>query len=240
MPFTISHPALVLPLTYLPKRWYSLTGLIIGSLVPDFEYFIRMKIQSNYSHTLAGLLWFDIPLGVVIAFIYHLVVRDNLIDNLPRIIKSRLWKFKQFNWKNYFIENWFVVIISIFSGAASHLFWDSFTHPRGYFAQTIPFLMNKIEIIGKQISILKIFQHLSTLIGMLVIVFVLWKLPQDRKVNINADINYLISFTIITLSILSIRLLTGLDFRQYGNLIATGISGGIIALTLTPFIIRRK
>ncbi|WP_113654854.1 DUF4184 family protein, partial [Pedobacter namyangjuensis] len=30
MPFTFSHPAIVLPLTYLPKKWFSLTGLVIG------------------------------------------------------------------------------------------------------------------------------------------------------------------------------------------------------------------
>ncbi|WP_262496247.1 DUF4184 family protein [Flavobacterium piscis] len=39
MPFTFSHPAIILPLKYLPKNWISLTGLIIGSLTPDFEYF---------------------------------------------------------------------------------------------------------------------------------------------------------------------------------------------------------
>lgn len=240
MPFTISHPAIVLPLAYLPKRWYSLTGLIIGSLTPDFEYFIRMKIQSNFSHTLIGLFLFDIPLGILIAFLYHCVVRENLIDNLPRILKSRLSQFKQFRWKDYFIENWIVVIISIFIGAVSHLFWDSYTHPSGYFAQTTPVLMNKIEVIGKQMPIIKILQHLSTLIGILVIVFALWKLPLDRNVYVKTDMNYFIFFTIITLSIIAIRILTGLDYRQYGNLIVTVISGGIIALTLTPLMIRRK
>ncbi len=51
MPFTFSHPAIILPLKYLPQNWFSLTGLIIGSLTRDFEYFIRMKVRSNYSHT---------------------------------------------------------------------------------------------------------------------------------------------------------------------------------------------
>lgn len=27
MPFTFSHPAIVLPLTFLPRQWFSLTGL---------------------------------------------------------------------------------------------------------------------------------------------------------------------------------------------------------------------
>lgn len=58
MPFTFSHPAIILPFKYLPNRWISMTGLIIGSLTPDFEYFIRMKIESYYSHTNAGLFLF--------------------------------------------------------------------------------------------------------------------------------------------------------------------------------------
>ena len=83
MPFTFSHPAIILPLTYLPRRWFSLTGLIIGSLTPDFEYFIRMTPYSLYSHTLSGLFWFDIPLGLLLCFIFHNLVRDSLCSNLP-------------------------------------------------------------------------------------------------------------------------------------------------------------
>jgi hypothetical protein len=56
MPFTFSHPAIILPLAYLPKKWYSMTGLVIGSLVPDFEYFLRMSMAGYHSHTIAGLV----------------------------------------------------------------------------------------------------------------------------------------------------------------------------------------
>ncbi|WP_220463965.1 DUF4184 family protein [Adhaeribacter radiodurans] len=45
MPFTFSHPAIVLPLTLLLRKWYSLTGLVIGSLTPDFEYFYQFSIS---------------------------------------------------------------------------------------------------------------------------------------------------------------------------------------------------
>ena len=90
MPFTFSHPAIVLPLTYLPKRLYSLTGLVIGSLTPDFEYFIRMKVQSNYSHTPAGIFWFNVPLGFLLAIIYHNLMRNCLISNLPNALEARL------------------------------------------------------------------------------------------------------------------------------------------------------
>ena len=48
MPFTFSHPAAVLPLRLLPRHWFSLTGLVIGSMVPDFEYFLRsMRLTVN-------------------------------------------------------------------------------------------------------------------------------------------------------------------------------------------------
>jgi len=105
MPFTFSHPAIILPLTFLPRQWFSLTGLVIGSLAPDFEYFIRMRIQSDYSHTISGLFWFDLPLGIILAFIFHNIVRDSFFDNLPTILKSRLAKFKSFEWNEYFKKN---------------------------------------------------------------------------------------------------------------------------------------
>lgn len=75
MPFTFSHPAIVLPITRLPNRFVSATGLIIGSLTPDFEYFLRLNLHSAYSHTIAGVFWFDLPLGIILAFLFHLIVK---------------------------------------------------------------------------------------------------------------------------------------------------------------------
>ena len=51
MPFTFAHPAIVLPFYKKPK-FFSMTTLIIGSMSPDFEYFLRMKIKSDMSQTL--------------------------------------------------------------------------------------------------------------------------------------------------------------------------------------------
>src|ERR1700693_4633907 len=122
MPFTFSHPAIVLPLT-LKKIRLSATGLIIGSMTPDFEYFIRMRNVSKYSHTYAGLFWFDLPLALLLCFIYHTIVRNSLFDNLPIFLKERFIIYKNFQWENYFQKNWKVVCISILIGAASHIVW---------------------------------------------------------------------------------------------------------------------
>lgn len=240
MPFTFSHPAIVLPLTFLPRKWFSLTGLVIGSLTPDFEYFLRMRIKSNYSHTIDGLFWFDLPLGFLLALIFHNIVRDRLFDNLPTFFKSRFSTFKQFDWNEHFKKNWLIVLISILIGAASHIFWDSFTHDHGYFVQTISTLQNSVDFLGRQIPILKILQHSSTLLGGLVIVFAIYKLPTNMSENEKINLKYWLILVGLTLTIIAVRLLSGLELKQYGNVIVTVISAGLISLTITPLLIKKN
>lgn len=240
MPFTFSHPAIILPLVYLPRRWFSLTGLVIGSITPDFEYFLRMRINSNYSHTWDGLFWFDLHLGLLLAFIFHNLVRESLFNNLPSFLKSRLVAFGQFDWNSYFRKNWFIVIVSLLIGSASHLFWDSFTHGSGYFAELIPALKNNVNFAGEQVRTYRILQHSSSLLGALVIVFAVFNLPMKKTVNKNIDFSYWLIVAGLTISIITIRFLSGLELAQYGNVIVTAISAGLISITLTPILTKGK
>ena len=240
MPFTFSHPAIVLPLKYFPNKWFSLTGLVIGSLAPDFEYFLRMRIKSNFSHTLEGFFWFDLPLAILLAFIFHNIVRNSLILNLPKFLKSRFSDFTHFNWNTYFKSNWLVVIISILIGVFSHIFWDSFTHDDGYFVSKIPFLQTSIESFNVQIPILKILQHSSTLIGAFIIAYTIYKLPAKKIEQNKINLKYWLIFTMITFLIVSIRFLNGLEIMQYGNVIVSVISAIMASLILTPLIAFKK
>ena len=149
MPFTFSHPAVVLPATYLDKKYYCLSALIIGSMTPDFEYFIRMRDFSKYSHTWTGLFWFDIPLGLALLFLFHNVVRNTLIQYLPFSLNVRFSVFENFNWNNYFRQNRIVVLISLVAGITSHLLWDSFTHAGDYFSNLIPLLHDQYYFLGR-------------------------------------------------------------------------------------------
>lgn len=240
MPFTFSHPAIVLPLSYLPQRWFSLTGLVVGSVTPDFEYFLHMRIQSDYSHTIDGLFWFDLPLGVLLAFAFHNIVRDMLFDNLPAALKSRLLAFKQFDWNSHFKKNWPVVLISILVGAGTHLFWDSFTHEHGTFVKMIPALQSTVNLFVIQAPLYKMLQHLSTLIGAVVIVFAIIKLPADRHVHTPLKKKYWMIFLTLVVMVMVLRFISGLDYRFYGHVIATAISAGLIALIVTPWLVRAK
>ena len=60
MPFTIAHPAIILPLR---KRGsiLSTTGLIIGSMIPDLDLFIQMREVENLGHQWYGIFLFDMP-----------------------------------------------------------------------------------------------------------------------------------------------------------------------------------
>lgn len=240
MPFTFSHPAIILPLNYLPKKWFSMTGLIIGSLTPDFEYFIRMKIKSEYSHTIEGIFWFDLPLGILIAFIFHNIIRNSLYDNLPLFLKSRLSVFKQLNWNYYFVKNWIIVIISIIIGAFSHIFWDSFTHFDGYFVKKIPILSKTVALNSIDVPIVKILQHSSTIIGAFIIGFSIFKIPIHNTEKQNINLKYWSTIIVLIIIIISPKLINGLELHQYGNLIVSVISAFFLSLMITPFLIKNS
>jgi Domain of unknown function (DUF4184) len=239
MPFTFSHPALVLPITYFPRKFYSLTGLVVGSMIPDFEYFLRMSTKGEYGHTLPGILWFDLPLALLVALIYHQLVRNLMIDNLPKILYIRLLSFKQLNWRKYFKAHWFVVCISIIIGTCSHLLWDSFTHGDGYFVKMMPALAGRIGFLGVQIHIFKLLQYGCSLAGGIAIMLVIFHLPKQEPMEREKIGSYWIMVLLLTFFILTLRLLVGIEQRFYDNLIISVIASGLLALILTSLVFKR-
>ncbi len=239
MPFTFSHPAIVLPLAYLPRKWFSLTGLVLGSMTPDFEYFLRMKIQGYYSHTIPGIFFFDLPVGLFLAFIFHCAVRDSLFDNLPPFLSRKLTVFKQFKWNQYFREHWVIVIASILLGTASHLFWDGFTHRNGYFVNMFPSLKTVVNIFGIGFPVCRILQHSSTIAGGIAIAWAISMLPADKNLKREGNARYWIIVIALTLLIAAIRILSGLHPLQFGNITVTAIMAFFISISLTPLLARR-
>lgn len=240
MPFTFSHPAIILPLRHLPKSWFSITALVIGSLTPDFEYFIRMKVKSNFSHTLTGVVWFDLPLAILLAFIFHNLIRHTLLENAPLFIKQRVLHLDTFNWNFYFKNNWMIVLSSSLIGILSHIFWDAFTHNQGYFVTHIDYLKTTISLFGAITPIWKIAQHGSTLIGALIILFAFNKLPQQFELKASIDKNYWISVFLLTLFILFIRFISNINALNIGNFIVTVVGALFLSASAIPLIIKFK
>ena len=233
MPFTFVHPAIILPLKKGFPRWFSMTGLIVGSLAPDFEYFIRMKIQSIYSHTILGTFTFNLPVGICLAFIFHLIVKKDLIENLPTSWQRKLPALKELDWSTYFKKNWLIVCISILIGASSHIFWDAFTHRDVYFVELLDL---KRTVTTYYIPIYKILQHLSTLVGGLLIMTYFFRMPTKASTTKKPSLKYWVSLAILTIMILIIRLVFGLNIYEYGNVIVSGITAIMVSMVVFSFL----
>jgi hypothetical protein len=240
MPFTFSHPAAVLPFKYIPAKWLSLTGLVIGSMTPDFEYFIRMRVYSSYSHTWIGMFWFDLPLTLLSAFVFHCIVRDTLIDNLPRFLKKRFLLFKQFQWTFYIKKNFIGVIISCLIGIITHFLWDGFTHENGQFVQILDFLQETTNVGKHDIPVYKILQHSSSILGGIIMIYTILQLPPNGASHKENNLFYWLSIALIAIIVVGIRFLSAPDAILVGNLITTTISGFFIGLILLPIFYRRK
>ena len=238
MPFTFAHPTAIFPAKYLPKRLYSLTGLVVGSIIPDFEYFIRMNVGSWYSHSPLGLFWFDLPLGIIVTFIFHSIVRNKLIENFPDWLYVRFARFKLFNWIEAFKRNWPIIIISILVGAASHILWDDFTHSERYFVRHILFLRNKINIFSVVIPMYKILQQVSSFLGACLILFYIIKMPIEQKQRSRRSKIFWPLVLTITAMIVGMRFLGGLVLNQYGNVIVTLFSAFFIGLIISSLILK--
>ncbi len=128
MPFTISHAAVAAPLA---RRGMILSAVAVGSMAPDFEYFLRLSMNSRWSHSLTGALTFCLPLSLLVLWLFHAFLKRPLIAVLPAAHRERLaacvGPFAFGPWRRFLR-----IVISILIGIGSHLVFDAWTHDSGY------------------------------------------------------------------------------------------------------------
>lgn len=199
MPFTAAHPAIILPLR---KYGYKLswTGLIIGSMVPDFEFFFRLRETENFGHQLIGVILLDIPLAILASFLFHNVIRNQFIDHLPNWYKKRFLIYRNFNWNQYFKAHYKTIFISIIIGIATHLFWDGFTHYNGFFVTHVSFFSKRYSLFSFALPIYWILQILSSIIGLVILQVFIRKIPESSDNNIRAEKNFIYWMAIINIT----------------------------------------
>jgi hypothetical protein len=241
MPFTPSHAALVLPFVRIDPRYVSATGLIIGSLAPDFEYFFRMSPTSEYSHTLAGMFYFDLPVTLVLALVFHLVVKQRLIGNLPVFLQSRLQPLLQLDFMPYLKANAPAFAVSAVVGAASHIFWDAFTHGDGFFVEHMRIYDNRVvPFEGVRYPLWYALQNISSWVGLFVIiVYVLRLKPGPGIAHTPAlwpALGYWCFVLIVTALVVGLRFHFDLTDVNIGIRLIVLISGLCVALVLASFI----
>ena len=234
MPFTLSHVAAVLPLLRQRKVQFSATGLILGSVAPDFEKFLRMGLHNAHSHTWASIFYFSLPVALVLTFLFHMVVRDSLIAHLPRFLQERLAHTRRLDWPRYFQRNYCVVTISIMLGAASHILWDEFTHGGSYAAQHLPVLSVRVGMLPFSPRLFTVFALLSSAIGVLLLGLFVLRLPRLSMgpVPVPALTMYWKIVGLMAFLLLLGRLVLGPLVRDSWDIIISVLSGLIFGVVI--------
>ncbi|HEX8061372.1 MAG TPA: DUF4184 family protein [Cyclobacteriaceae bacterium] len=170
MPFTLSHTAAVAP--FLKSRYFSATGLIVGAMAPDFEYFIRMNVKGIYGHTLWGIFYFDLPVALIIAILFHTVAKKNLIDNLPGFLQMRSRETRELDFISYLKDHKMIFAWSVVLGAATHILWDGFTHERQFGVRAFPVIYEgrTVRVGDVNYPLWYALQHISTYTGGLILI----------------------------------------------------------------------
>ncbi|MFZ5858957.1 MAG: DUF4184 family protein [Chloroflexota bacterium] len=168
MPLTFSHPAAVLPLARPLRKWSVPSALVIGSMTPDFAFFIPLGVTRMGSHSLAGIVWFSLPLGLATYLIFHLLLKYPLVSLLPDPISRRLSHV--LGTSRLPNVSWLAVIASLVIGALTHLAWDSFTHAGALGVESIPLLQMEVFVIDTYHAyVYKLIQYFSSGLGLLIL-----------------------------------------------------------------------
>ncbi len=241
MPFTPAHSAIVLPFVRLNPKYVSATGLIVGSVAPDFEYFFKMSVSGVHGHTLWGLLYFDLPVSAFLALVFHLVVKQNLIDCLPAFFQKRFRQLREVDFVKYVKRNYLTFIGSALVGALSHIFWDGFTHSSGYFVNELPFYDGRsVPFEGVRYPLWYALQHISTFVGLAIIAIYIWAMPKDDVVPVKPSGIYWLAVGLVVLIVILIRF----DFRpmdaDLGNFVVSCVSAVSLAVIFAGMLPLRK
>jgi len=138
MPFTLAHPAAVLPFRRFCPRFFNFPALVFGSLSPDVGYCFGSSNIEDFSHSLPGSIEFCLPVGIVVVVLFY-SLRGPIVKILPE------------RHRNFFlpacrrpINSSFIVIVSLLIGIWIHLLLDSFTHKQGWLVENLPVLQTPL------------------------------------------------------------------------------------------------
>jgi len=230
MPFTFSHPAIILPFLRLRNSSVSMSALVIGSITPDFEYFIKMKLSGRFSHSLEGMFLLDLPIAIALCLLFHQVVKKPLIDNLPKFMFRRLFSLRNFEFLPYLTQHYLAFILCLLTGIASHIMWDSFTHTKSFFVDNYEFLSVPIAVNGlQQFPLYRYLQHGSTLVGACCILFTFFYMPTIDESN-NPSFKFWAILFAVAILVFTLRALLG--FEYFGDIVTSIISSGLVGLLL--------
>ncbi len=152
------------------------SALVVGTLAPDFEYFLRFAPSGGFGHTLLGALILTLPLALIFLWLFHRYVKAPLASLLPESVDRRLAPYLG-RFRFFGLSRFAMIVISILVGIATHLVWDSFTHRTMWLYHHWSFLRQSSYLpFWGPIRNCTLLQHGSTILGLgiLIVWSVLW------------------------------------------------------------------
>ena len=142
MPFTLAHPAAVLPLMHRGRARKGLIGsaLVFGAMAPDIPYFAGAFALGDLAHTWTAVPTLDLAITVVLTAVWHLVLRVPLVGLLPARWAAAADELTAPRERRIRLSltPWFV--LSAIIGTVTHVAWDGFTHPGRFGVRLFPVL----------------------------------------------------------------------------------------------------
>ncbi|MCK9896609.1 DUF4184 family protein [Frankia sp. AgB32] len=132
MPFTLSHPAAVLPLRRLGLP---MSALVAGSMVPDIPVFFSWPGVYGFTHSPLGVVTADPVLAVAALALWFCLIRDAVVDLSPDPVRSRLTARARPTRRQ-----WLLAPVAAAVGAMTHVGWDAFTHHDRWGVRQVPWL----------------------------------------------------------------------------------------------------
>jgi hypothetical protein len=185
MPFTLAHPAAVLPLRRL--RLMRTVPLIIGAMAPDVPYYLPWRIAKHIpqaTHTLLGTFTLDLPIGLLLLLVIWLL-RAPLAAPLGPGAKGKcLAALERFGSRPI---NWALAPLSILIGTWTHLAWDSFTHSDGWMVSRVSALSAPVSFFSYTGEVCHVLQYACSVFGLAVLAIWFTRLPAPAAQRRNVE-----------------------------------------------------
>ena len=215
--------------------------MVLGSMSPDFEYFLRGDPVGIYGHTLLGAVLLDLPLVAIVWFIVRYVVFEPVTPYLPVFLQvTSIRETGRFRSPPILI-----FIYSALAGIFTHIAWDSFTHLNGAMVNLIPVLREAMRINAYEIPVFKFLQFGSTLAGFIVIAVFLLYTGKRRTVEGRGNktltakfLFWAVSACIASSIFLLWFLLSAISVIDYGIIVVRLIDSAILGLLLNVIFLK--
>lgn len=138
MPFTLSHPAAVLPFL---RSGLPASALVAGSVVPDLPYYLPVDLGIR-THTALAVVTVDLVGGLLLWALWHGFLAAPAVASAPGPLRARLPVPGRPRVDG--VRGLLLVGAAVVLGAATHVLWDEFTHPGRWGPENIPALRAQV------------------------------------------------------------------------------------------------